>query len=342
MEKLYKQLEELVIKWKADRKNDEFFIARLKLTFYYSITAIVILGSSSIVLYNTILSHLSQTILNERILDPQISQILINRAQNILLNRFVTIDGIIIFFVIILGFLLTYKILEPIKFNMEKQKRFIADASHDLRTPTAVVISGLEVALNNKKLDFVLAKKTLEDTLEEMREFSKLSNTLLDISKYDVLKCVECEPVNVNKLLRFILEKSENLASSKDINFEIKIMQSPVIIIGNKAELSRVFFNILDNAIKYTLPNGTITISDKIILNKYILTISDSGVGISKNILFKIFDPFFRGDVSRSTSGAGLGLTLSKKIIENHKGTISVKSQEKKGTSVIISLPISS
>ena len=340
MEKLYRQFVELVTKWKANRTDDEFFIARLRLTFYYSITAVVILGSTSIVLYNTILSNFSQSILDNIFLDANTSKLIIDRAHDILLNRFLTINGIIIFLVIILGFLLTYKTLEPIKSNMQKQKRFIADASHELRTPTAVVISGLEVALNNKKLDFSLAKKTLEDTLDEMKEFSKLSNTLLDISKYDVPKCVECEPIDVNKLLKFILEKSENLVSGKEINLEIKIMESPVIILGNKVELSRLFYNILDNAIKYTPPKGNIFISDKIILNKYIVTISDNGVGISKNIIERIFDPFFRGDIARSTDGAGLGLTLSKKIIENHKGTISIKSQENKGTSVVISLPL--
>jgi signal transduction histidine kinase len=322
-------------------KIDEFFIARLRLTFYYSLTAIVILGGSSVVLYNIILSNLSQSILEESILDPQISQAIINRAQDILLSRFLTIDGIIIFFVIILGFLLTYKTLEPIKSNMQKQKRFIADASHELRTPIAVIISGLEVNLNNKKLDLISAKKTLEDTLEEMREFSKLSNSLLDISKYDTKIKIEYEPISVNELIKSIVEKNKNLAQIKKINIETKV-ESRVTILGNKIELGRVFFNVLDNAIKYTLPNGVITISDKIDSNKYILTISDNGSGIPKDILNKIFDPFFRGDLSRSTEGAGLGLTLSKKIIENHNGTISIKSQIEKGTNVIISLPLSS
>ena len=321
---------------------DEFFIARLRLTFYYSLTAIVILGGSSIVLYNTILFNLTQSILEENILDQHISQTIIGRAQDILLSRFLTIDSIIIFFVIILGFMLTYKTLQPIKSNMQKQKRFIADASHELRTPTAVVISGLEVALSNKKLDFSLAKKTLEDTLNEMREFSKLSNTLLDISKYDVPKCVECEPLNVNKLVKSIIEKSESLAASKEINFEIKIMESSATVNGSQVELSRLFYNIFDNAIKYTPKKGKIFISDKVESNKYILTVSDTGSGIPKNILSKIFDPFFRGDASRSTEGAGLGLTLSKKIVENHQGTIYLKSQENKGTTVTISLPLSS
>lgn len=344
MEKLYKQFVELVTRWKVNNKlmnkADEFLVARLKLTFYYSVTTIIILGGSSIMLYNTILSNLSQSI-RESMLDPVISQLIIDKTQDILLNRFLTIDIIIIFFVVILGFLLTNKTLEPIKSNMQKQKRFIADASHELRTPIAVVISGLEVNLNNKKLDFASVKKTLENTLDEMREFSKLSNDLLDMSKYDLPIQKEYKLIPVSELINSIVEKNKNLAHIKNINIETKV-ESKVFILGNEIELRRVFFNILDNAIKYTPQNGIILLSDKIISNKYIVTIKDSGIGIREDILSKIFDPFFRGDEARSTEGAGLGLTMSKKIIENHKGTISIKSQENKGASVIISLPISS
>lgn len=351
MEKLYKQFAELVTKWKVNYVNDEFFVARLRLTFYYSITAIIILGGSSILLYNTILSNLAQSLSENIFLNPNLSQAILDKAQDILLNRFLTIDIIIVFFIIILGFFLTNKTLKPIKLNMQKQKRFIADASHELRTPTAVIISGLEVNLNNKKLDLSSARKTLENTLDEMREFSLLSNSLLDISKYDTLINVKHEPILIIDLIKSVIEKNMNLAKIKEINIETKIAspvdelrprESQAIILGNKIELSRVFFNILDNAIKYTPQNGTIMISDKIISDKYVLTISDNGIGIKNDILDKIFDPFFRGDTAHSTNGAGLGLTLSKKIIENHKGAISIKSQENKGTNVTISLPLSS
>ena len=142
--------------------------------------------------------------------------------------------------------------------------------------------------------------------------------------------------------MKSIVEKSKYLVSIKEINLQTKIINKPVIINGNRMELSRVFYNIIDNAIKYTPIKGLISISDKIVLNKYVVTVSDSGIGISKGIIHLIFDPFFRGDASRNTSGAGLGLTLSKKIIENHEGNISIKSMENKGTSVVISLPISS
>lgn len=342
IQKLYKQFVESVIRWKANYKADEFFVARLRLTFYYCVIVIIILGGSSVVLYNAILSNLSQSIWEESILDPQISQSIIDRAQDILLNRFVTIDVIIIFFVIVLGFFLTHKTLKPIQSNMKKQKRFIADASHELRTPIAVIISGLEVNLLNKKLDLNLAKKTLENTLEEMKEFSKLSNSLLDISKYDTPIQIKYEPISINELIKSIVEKNKSLVKEKGISIEEKIAEQPVLVRGNQVELSRLFYNIFDNAVKYTPQGGNIFISDKVYFGKYTVTISDSGIGIPKEIISRIFDPFFRGDASRHTNGAGLGLTLSKGIVKNHKGTIFIKSEVGKGTSVIISLPISS
>jgi two-component system, OmpR family, sensor histidine kinase CiaH len=340
MQKLYKQFAELVTKWKVNYKPDEFFTARIRLTFYYSATAVFILTGASVALYNTILANLTQSI-GEREFDLDISQAIITNAKDILLDRFLTVDIVLVFFIVILGFFVTHKTLQPIKSNMQKQKRFIADASHELRTPTAVVISGLEVALSNKKLDFPTAKKILENTLDEMREFSKLSNNLLNISKYDTPIQIEYEPIFINELIKSIVEKNMNLARLKEINIEAKI-ESKAIVKGNKIELDRVFYNILDNAIKNTAQGGIITVSDKVSFNNYIVTISDNGVGIREDILKKIFDPFFRGDASRSTDGAGLGLTLSKKIIENHKGTISIKSQLNKGTSVMISLPLPS
>jgi signal transduction histidine kinase len=342
MQKLYKQFAGWVTRWRLNDKIDEFFAARLGLTLYYLVTAIIILGGSSIITYNAILSNFTQSIL-ERGFDPYITEAIIFDAKSVLLNRFITIDSIIVLFTVAAAFLLTYETLKPIKITMEKQKRFIADASHELRTPTAVVISGLEVALNNKKLDFLSAKKTLEDTLDEMREFSKLSNSLLDLSKYDTKAKIKQDAINISELVKSIVEKSKTLAfTSKEIDFKEKIMDAPIIVKGDSVELCRVFYNVLDNAIKYTPERGTISVSDKISLNQYVITISDSGMGIPKNIIQRIFDPFFRGDGARQTNGAGLGLALSKKIIESHRGTISVKSEENKGTSVTITLPISS
>jgi signal transduction histidine kinase len=328
-----------VTRWEINNKIDEFFEARLGLTVYYLLTAVIILGGSSIITYNAILSNLTQSIL-ARGFDLKISQEIIEDAQAILLNRFLTVDSLIILSTVIVGFMLTNRTLKPIKSNMLRQKRFIADASHELRTPTAVVISGLEVVLNNKKLDFPLAKKTLENTLEEMRELSELSNNLLDLSKYNLPGShIKYELIRIDEKIGRVAEKNKSLAKIKDIKIETNI-EAPATISGNRIELARVFYNILDNAIKYTNYSGLIKMSGEIKLNKYLITISDNGSGIPKNIIDKIFDPFFRGEGARNTSGAGLGLSLSKKIIESHKGTILIKSQEHRGTDVVISLPI--
>ena len=341
MGKLYKQFEEWVIKWEISTRIDEFFEARFGLTLYYLLTAIIILGGSSYITYKAILANLTDSIMNSNI-NFGVSQQILSNAQSILLNRFLTIDSLIILSTVIIGFLLTDKTLKPIKSNMLKQKRFIADASHELRTPITVIISGLEVTLNNKKLDFPMAKKALEETLAEMQDFTELSNNLLDISKYDISSLgLKQEHIRIDDKIKRITEKSAIVAKRKHITIETEI-ESPATISGNRVELNRVFYNILDNAIKYTPQGGKIKILGEIKSKKYFITISDTGTGIQGEDIEKIFDPFFRTSSARSTNtkGAGLGLTLSKKIIENHEGTIQITSKANLGTNIIVSLPL--
>lgn len=343
--KLYKQFEEWVIKWKTNIavRTDEFTEARVSLTFYYSIILILILSGSSVVIYYVILSNFTQSIL-EKGLDPNLAYIIISNTEKILHDRFIIVGIFIIIITILSMFLLTYKTHKPIKDNIIKQRRFIADASHDLRTPTAVIISGIEVALNNKKLDFDSAKKTLKNVLNEAKELSQLSNNLLNLSKYDSPTLnLDFKFININQLLKTIIERTHDLAKEREIKFKTQMMDLPIIVKGDKIELNRVFYNILDNAIKYSPVGSTVTVSDKIISDNYIIVVTDSGSGMSEGIIDRIFDPFYRTDEARTnTNGAGLGLTLAKKIIENHDGSINVKSQVDKGTSVVTSLPISS
>lgn len=338
MEKLYEQFVVSATKWKAKFIADEFLIARIKLTFLYSLTATVILAGASFLVYKVLIANLYDLI-RESIFNPIIAHQILDGAQDSLRNRLITVDSVIIIFVVILGFFLTQKTLKPIKTNAEKQKKFIADASHELRTPVAIAISGLEVALRNKKLDVSSAKVVLEKSLEEMRELSKLSNNLLDIVKFNNHQEVIYEDIIISNLIKSITSKMQPLALNKKINLETKLENS-VTISGNSIELGRVFYNILDNAITHTQEGGTIIVSDSVNENDYTVQVKDTGSGISKDVLEKVFDPFFQGDTSRNASGAGLGLTLAKKIIENHKGTISIKSEVNKGTTVIISLPI--
>lgn len=340
MEKLYKRFEVLVIKLKLRMRTEKFLVARIKLTFFYSLTSMIILVGSSLILYHTLLSNLSESIL-ESVDDPDTALTILNSTQGILQNRFITVDSIILFFVIIIGFFITQKTLKPIKDSMEKQKRFVADASHELRTPVTIIISGIEVALRNKNLDFLTARKTLENTLVEMNELSQLSRTLLDISKYHKSKKVDYVPIAIDEVIQSVAIKINILALEKGITIN-SALQFHEFVLGSTSELERVFYNILTNAITHTEKGGMIHIADSVSLNTYIITITDTGSGIEKDILRKIFDPFFRGDTSRSSHGAGLGLTITQKIIESHNGTINVKSEKNIGTNFTVTLPITS
>ncbi len=338
MEKSYRQFAASVIKWWTSVKSDEFFLARLKLTLFYSLTALSILAGASFVLYRALLLNIHE-LLEENFMDPTVVREIFEKTQTLLQTRILIVDGVIFFLVLFLGFFLTQKTLRPIKINSLKQKRFIADASHELRTPIAVVISGIEVALRNKKFDVNTAKLALENSLEEMRSLSKLSNSLLDIAKFNDHKPKDLDNIVIKDLLAYVVSKIGVLAAEKNINV-VTDLKSSAQIKGSKMELARVFYNVLDNAITHTPSGGSITIKDEESGNRYAILITDTGIGIPKEKLSHIFDPFFQADSAHSKTGAGLGLTLSKKIVINHGGSIKVESEVGQGTTVNISLPI--
>lgn len=364
MDNTSKPSEVSVIKSKSKKESilggiDGFFSVRLRLTLYYALFTAVIIGGFSIILYQTLLTNFAETLKDTAPgLNPHIFRAIIDRAHLILVNRLFIADIIILLFATVLGYLLTHRTLKPMRDSMQKQKRFIADASHELRTPIAVVISGLEVALRNKNLGIDDAKKTLTDTLDEMKEFSLLTNQLLDLSKTESSEAAAHatrKPINIAELVRTTSEKMKKLADEKEINFTMHIKEEtpePVRVLGNDVELSRVFYNIIHNAISYTPNKGSITVEGHISLGKYVVTITDTGIGIPSKILGKIFEPFFQGDASRNESkndqdqktgsGAGLGLPIAKKIVESHSGSIVIKSKEHGGTKAVISLPLSS
>lgn len=322
--------------------HDDFFKVRLKLTILYTLTASVVIAGYSFVLYEILLSDFTISIRDKLYgLNPNVSDLIIKRTADMLQGRLLIIDITILSIVVMFSFFLTKKTLSPIRDNIEKQKRFVADASHEMRTPIAVMISGLEVSLRNKNLDLESAKQTLIETLEEMKDFSKLSSHLLDISRYDAGVQVNFENIDLAKIVEEVVQKIKVLAEAKKINITCD-MEADTMIKGNSMELSRVFLNLLHNSIKYTEAGGTITVVGNKRNKKYLVTITDTGVGMNKDLIDRVFIPFVQGDLSRSLGGAGLGLTLAKRIVENHKGIVQIQSEIGKGTVVTVSLPLTS
>lgn len=343
MEKLSKQSGDWVTRFSNKLEKDAFLKARIRLTIIYTATATFILSIFSYVLYGSLVAQISDSV-QDKIFDPYLRRIFLDRARDIIQSRIIFDDLIVLSCVLVLGFLLTKWTLKPIKESMDKQKRFIADASHELRTPIAILKTQVEVEMRRKNISSRDAHEALEEILEEVNVLANLANNLLDISKQGNNKGDGFEKISLNAVLNDSISKMGVIAQGKNISITDDIHLSDAVkISGNVVTLTQLFFNILNNAILYTPNGGSIKIESIVKDQMVIVNIKDTGKGISKDKLPHIFEPFYRSlDSNTSADGAGLGLTIAKNIVESHGGGIYIDSEINVGTSVIISLPIAS
>ncbi len=240
------------------------------------------------------------------------------------------------------GYFLAGKTLRPIEGVMEEQKRFVADASHEFRTPLTTLKTSMEVALRDKKLSLLKAKKIIKSNLEDIDGLQSLSNSLLNLANLQNNgKNLIFENIEMSRVVKNAYRKVLPLAKKK--NIEIKIRAKKQNIQANKEILEEMILIFLDNAIKYTPKKGKITMTTRIDKKQLILQIKDNGIGIPKKDIPFIFERLYRVDQSRSKeniTGYGLGLSLAKRIIEIHNGSIKVSSILDKGTTFTIKLPL--
>jgi len=246
---------------------------------------------------------------------------------------------------LILGSLASYALakrtLKPIKETMEVQSRFTADASHELRTPLTAMETEIEVALRDKKLSKDEAQALLRSNLEEVIKLKALSDSLLKLARQDSSDGTDFKAVSLKKVSQEAIDQLTTLAKSKKIT--IKPALNDLQTNGDNETLRELAIVLLDNAIKYSAANTTVTISTKALGQYAQLIIQDEGFGIKAADLPHIFERFYRTDPSRAKDapgGHGLGLSIAKKIVELHGGSIAVKSTYGKGTSFTVSLPL--
>ena len=179
----------------------------------------------------------------------------------------------------------------------------------------------------------------LDIIIEESKRLTTLSNNVLNLSKIENVAILKDTKVfNIGEQLRQAILILHSKFENKNILLDINI--GDYNINGSKEMLNQVWINLLDNAVKFNRENGIISIALKKKEDNIIITISDNGIGISKEALPKVFDKFYQGDTSHSTLGNGLGLAMVKKIIELHNGTIKCDSLHLRGTRFTITLPI--
>ena len=220
-------------------------------------------------------------------------------------------------------------------------RQFMADASHELRTPLTVLRGELESLIQEPALA-PEARERLGSALEEVERLAGIVEGLFAISRLDAGEAAaEWVKLDLARLAAATADQMSLLADDKNIQVTCAAPE-PVWVEGDRARLKQVVVNLLDNAIKYTLQGGAVTLSVNSIHSKAVLEVSDNGVGIPAEAVPRVFDRFFRVDKARSRElgGAGLGLSIVKSICVAHHGRVEASSLPGQGSRFRIELPL--
>jgi len=233
------------------------------------------------------------------------------------------------------------ELLNRLQLAFLSQKQFVADAAHELKTPLAILRSHLEAEINNPALDDDFKVK-LNNDLETIARMTHLINNLLLLAKSEAVQDErDFSKVELKALILDVLEDIEMLGARQEQTVSSDL-PSEITIMGNRDQLYRLLFNLLENAVKYSPPKAKIKISLAEVENQVRIIVEDNGPGIANKYLTHIFDRFYRIDKARSRrkGGSGLGLSIVKMITDLHKGTIEIKSRENEGTVFVLYFPI--
>lgn len=235
------------------------------------------------------------------------------------------------------SYFLAGKTLEPIEQMLKKQRLFVSNAAHELKTPLTAIKTNLEVTLRDKKLNLEDAKTAMAETVNDVDKLNSLAVMLL--KQESTLNKEDFTKLALDEILENVVEKMEPLAAAQ--NQQINFNKTAALVMGNKEELEQVFTNLIDNAIKYNKKSGIVDIEMFVEKKHVLVKVSDQGVGIKSNDLPYIFEPFYRADKARSNSNSfGLGLSIAKEIINKHGGRIEVASEPDKGSTFTVSLAV--
>lgn len=236
--------------------------------------------------------------------------------------------------------------MAPIEESFQRLKQFTADASHELRNPLMAISSNVEVALKYpagmRDADYSVFK-VVDSATDQM---TRLTEDLLLLARTDGFSKRTLAPVNVSDLLRALLQLYHPQIVCKKIELRVDMM-ADVRVQGESASLGRAFGNLLQNAIRYTPVGGKVEVTSRCVGSQregsqIEVVVSDTGIGIEKENLAKIFERFWRADQARvyDGGGSGLGLSITQAVINSHGGTMKVTSQVGVGSCFTVRLPI--
>ncbi|MBI5696299.1 MAG: hypothetical protein HZC51_11305 [Nitrospirae bacterium] len=219
------------------------------------------------------------------------------------------------------------------------QKRFLADASHEMRSPITIMKGNIEIALRRER-EAAEYREVLASNLEEIERLEYLVKDLMFLARADSSELVvNNAPVVLDEVLLQVVEGLMTMAATKGIVLEMKpACEDCCVVDGDRDRLRQLFVNLIENSLRYTPQGGKVTVELRSLAGVNKVTVSDTGIGIPKDELGKIFERFYRVDKARAreSGGTGLGLCISKWIVESHGGEITIESEEGVGTVVTV------
>lgn len=333
-----------------------FKLAYLKLTLFYVMIVMIISVSFSVVIYNISSNELGRGLNRQA---GALRDIRVQIGGNNMMSDLAQIQAdqldesghhlqlnLLYFNLLILllssgaSYFLARMTLRPIEEMVEAQNRFTADASHELRTPLTAMRTEIEVSLRDSKLNLNESRELLKSNLEEISKLETLSASLLKLAQYREDNEIVGEELVLSDVTTEAYQRIEKLAEAKKIKFDNDFSEAHVL--GDRQSLIELFVILLDNAIKYSPKESKISINITQTNGSAMVKIADKGMGIKASDLPYIFNRFYRADLSRNKEkieGYGLGLSIAKRIVDLHGGTIEATSKSGKGTEFIIKFP---
>lgn len=258
-----------------------------------------------------------------------------------LLKNLILIGFVSLIALLFISIYLTNKSIIPIKETFKKQKQFIADASHELKTPLSIIKTNTSLILSHPDDTIKNQSKWINYINSQTDRMSELISEMLSLAKMDTAENkLPLSPINMSKIVESMILMFDAVLYENNIELETNISKN-LFINGDKESLKKLFSVIMDNAIKHTNKNGNITVSLFSDKNKVKMIIRNTGEGIAQEHLERIFERFYRVDKARTREmgGTGLGLSIAKEILDRNNGTIDIKSKLNEGTEVVIRIP---
>lgn len=255
--------------------------------------------------------------------------VVFSQAENVIILVIISCAGY---------YFVSNRVLHSVQREIRSHNQYLSDASHELRTPLTVMKTDLEIALRHPG-DVEELKETMQSTLDEVERMHKIVEDLLMLSRnYLLKKGEESMHANLQELLKDIVTKLEGYARSHKVRLILEgVPKEQMLLRGDRRKLLQAFLNVTKNAIEFSKAEGgvvKIVISD-VEAKTILISVEDNGIGIAPHDLPFIFNRFYQVDKSRAwqeAGGSGLGLSISKWIIQGYKGNLTAESKLGKGT----------